>query len=215
MIHHRPAHSIRASLATLLAAIFVMGAAPPPTPLSADDTALVSKAVAYLEGLSSAKGRFEQTDARGDLTTGTFYLQRPGRARFDYDPPSGLAIASDGHEVSVVNRRLKTIQSYPLGMTPLGLFLAKNIRLDRGVVVRAVEHTAGGFTVVAGDRRGSVHGSIALDFTDAPLRLTGWTIIDGRAQSVRVRLAQLSPSPPLSPGFFELYHQPPTAEPGT
>ena len=172
--------------------------------LSREDKTTVARAVAYLESLTTAKGRFEQVDARGDVTTGTFYLQRPGKARFDYDPPSGLAIASNGFKVTVVNRRLKTIQSYLLGMTPLGLFLARNIRLDRGVAVTGVEHAPAGFSITAQDLHKQSQGSIMMRFADAPLRLAGWTVTDSRGQSVRVRLAELSPSPPLSWKFFEL-----------
>ena len=187
-------------------------AAPASTSLASEDSALVSKAVGYLEGLTSAKGRFEQTDARGETTTGTFFLQRPGRARFDYDPPSGLAIASNGFKVTVVNRRLKTIESYPLGLTPLGLFLARNIRLDQGVFVSAVDRTASGFIVTARDARKRTQGSIALSFSNQPMRLQGWVVTNAQGQSVRMRLADLSPSPPQSWKFFELSD--PARQPG-
>ena len=186
-----------------LAATWPM-AAPASTQLASADSALVSKAVSYLEGLTSARGRFEQTDSRGETTTGTFFLQRPGRARFDYDPPSGLAIASNGFKVTVVNRRLKTIESYPLAATPLGLFLAKNIRLDKGLFVSAVDHTATGFIITAQDGRERSRGSIAMSFGDRPLRLLGWVVTDARGQSVRVRLGDLAPAPPQGWKFFEL-----------
>src|SRR5690606_7661894 len=68
--------------------------------LSAEDTALVQRAAAYLQGLGSAVGDFIQTDARGRTTRGKFYLQRPGKARFEYAKPSGLLIVSDGHNVN-------------------------------------------------------------------------------------------------------------------
>jgi outer membrane lipoprotein-sorting protein len=196
--------SRRLALTALASAVALpaLGATRPE--LSSGDSALVARAVGYLESLSSAKGRFEQVDARGEVTTGTFFLQRPGRARFDYDPPSGLAIASNGFKVTVVNRRLKTIESYPLGATPLGLFLARTIRLDRGVFVSAVDRTATGFIITAQDAHKRSQGSIAMSFASQPLRLEGWTVTDARGQSVRLRLAQLSPSAPQSWIFFEL-----------
>ena len=84
----------RRSLTLALAAAPFAGAAPAlaQTPLSAADKALVDRAVAYLEGLTEAKGRFVQTDHRGRSTTGQLYLKRPGKARFAYDPPSGLLV---------------------------------------------------------------------------------------------------------------------------
>ena len=66
-----------------------------------------------------------QTDARGRATTGALFMKRPGKARFAYDAPSGLLVVSDGGVVSVQDTRLKTFESYPLGATPLSLFLAR------------------------------------------------------------------------------------------
>ena len=101
--------------------------------LAAADQALVDKAVAYLQGLAEAQGRFVQTDGRGATTQGELFLKRPGKARFAYDPPSGLLVVSDGGRVIVQDKRLNTFTAYPLGATPLSLFLAKTIRLDKGV----------------------------------------------------------------------------------
>jgi len=198
-----PRRRVLALLAFAMAPL-IIAAAPPPAPLSAEDDALVAKAVAYLDALTCDKGRFEQVDARGALTTGTFFLQRPGRARFDYDPPSGLVIASNGFKVTVVDHRLKTIQGYPLALTPLGLFLAKNIRLDRGVVVTAVDRSVAGFSITARDRGHPNQGSIDLTFTNDPIRLAGWTVTDSRGQSVQIRLAALTPATPQTGRFFEL-----------
>jgi outer membrane lipoprotein-sorting protein len=189
----------------LAVAPWVIAAAPAPVPaLSPEDDALVTKAVAYLDGLTCDRGRFEQIDARGALTTGTFFLQRPGRARFDYDPPSGLVIASNGFKVTLVDHRLKTIQGYPLAFTPLGVFLAKHIRFDRGAEVTAVDRTVAGFSITARDRRHPNQGSIAMAFTSDPIRLAGWTVTDSRGQRVQVRLAALTPATPQSWRFFEL-----------
>lgn len=199
-------------VAMLLAATLARAAPPPPPALSAPDAALVAKAVAYLQELTTAKGRFVQTGARGAVSGGTVYIQRPGKARFEYDPPSGLVIASDGHEVSVVDRRLKTIQSYPLGLTPLSLFLARDIRLDKGVTVSRVDRRPGGFSITARDARKTAEGQIVLDFSQAPLALTGWALTDAQGRTVRVRLVALAPASPRDAKFFEL--RDPASRPG-
>ncbi|MDB5480570.1 MAG: hypothetical protein JWO83_1623 [Caulobacteraceae bacterium] len=180
---------------------------PPPQPppsLSSEDSREVARIVDYLQGLTSARSRFVQTDARGAQSEGIFYLQRPGRARFEYDPPSGLVIASDGRNVTVVDRRLRTKHVYPLASTPLALFLARNIRLDKGVVVRQVSRDGGNVTVVAEDARGKAKGQIALTLTQSPLALTGWSVKDARGGVVKVRLDGLTRAAPHDPGFFEL-----------
>ncbi len=173
------------------------------TPLSADDQALADKAIAYLQATKSAKGGFKQTDSRGNVMQGTFFLQRPGKARFDYDPPARMIMASDGQVVSVWNLRLKTFQSYPLSLTPLGIFLAKEIRLDGGVKVVRVDRLADGFTVVARDTRHQFRGQIALTFADNPFRLTGWTITDAQRLSTRVDLTDFALTAPFDASFFK------------
>ena len=194
----------RLVLATLALAAAAPHAFAAATVLTPQDKALVDKAIAYLEGLTSAKGRFIQTDARGSQTQGTFYLQRPGKARFSYDPPSGLIMASDGHTVSVVNTRLKTFQRYPLGLTPLGLFLGKEIRLDRGVVVKSVVRLSDGFKILAGDRHKQADGQIELRFSNDPLMLRGWTLRDGQGHPTQVDLVELSRSTPFDASLFDL-----------
>lgn len=175
-----------------------------PAPLSAQDQALVDRAVAYLEGLSEAKGRFTQTDARGVTLGGDVYLKRPGRARFAYDPPAGLLVVSDGGNVSIANSKLKTFESYPLMATPLSLFLARQIRLDRGVMISGVSRQSDGFSITARDGRKQAEGQITLTFTDSPLQLAGWTVVDAQGQATRIRLNQLEKTSGLAPSLFVL-----------
>jgi outer membrane lipoprotein-sorting protein len=179
-------------------------AQPPPAPLGAEDQALVDKAVAYLQSLSEAKGRFTQTDAHGTTSQGELYLKRPGKARFAYDPPSGLLVVSDGGAVAVQDSRLKTFDSYPLMSTPLSLFLAKTIRLDKGVQVTRVARAADGFSVTARDGKKETAGQITLTFSDKPMALRGWAVTDAQSRTVQVRLDRLEPTSGLDPGLFVL-----------
>lgn len=172
--------------------------------LSAADQALVDRAVAYLEGLTEAKGRFVQTDARGSTSQGALYLKRPGKARFDYDPPAGLLVVSDGGRVSIANSKLKTFDSYPLMATPLSLFLARQIRLDRGVMVTRVTRLSDGFSITAKDAKKQTEGQITLSFTDSPLRLAGWTVTDAQGQSTRIRVTSLEKTSGLASSLFVL-----------
>lgn len=198
----------RRSLTLALAATPVALSAAPPAfaqgALSAADQALVNRAVAYLESLAEAKGRFVQTDHRGRSTTGALYMKRPGKARFAYDPPSGLLVVSDGGVVSVQDKRLKTFDQYPLGATPLSLFLAKTIRLDRGVAITRVQRLADGFTITARDGKKETAGQISLSFTDNPLALAGWTVIDAQGRPTRVQVQGLERVAGLDRSLFVL-----------
>jgi outer membrane lipoprotein-sorting protein len=194
-LHRR--HLLALAFAALATAVLA-------APLAAPDQALVERARDYLRGLSSAMGRFTQTDPRGRTTTGTFYLRRPGRARFEYDPPSGLVVASNGFRVAVLDRRLGTLDAYPLGATPLGILLSRDIRIDKSVAIGAVSRHAGGYSIVAYDATKRGQGQISLELSDPPLKLAGWTITDAQGGATRVRLADFSAGKAMPNSFFEL-----------
>lgn len=195
----------RRALALGLAALPLPALAQRTAPaLSAADRALVSRATTYLQGLNEAKGRFVQTDPRGAVTQGSIYLKRPGKARFDYEPPSGLLVVSDGALVSIHDKRLKTFESYPLQATPLALFLARQIRLDQGVVISRVTRLADGFSITARDGKKEAEGQITLTFSDNPMSLVGWTVTDAQGQSTRIRLTGLTRASGLASSLFVL-----------
>ena len=177
---------------------------PVPARLTAEQQALLDKATAYIQGLSSAKGRFVQTDARGTVTQGAFYMQRPGKARFAYDPPAGLLVVSNGANVNIFDSRLKTYESYPLSKTPLNLLLAREVRLDRGVVITDIRPLADGFTIVAQDAKRQALGRISMDFSNSPVGLMGWTVTDIKGGQIRVRLSDFAETSDLDPKLFVL-----------
>lgn len=170
--------------------------------LAPADKALVDQAVGVIQAMKSVKGRFVQTDSRGRVSRGAIFLQRPGKARFAYDPPSGLTVVSDGHHVSVADKRLKTFDRYPLGATPLALFLAREVRLDRGVEVTGVKRRDdGNFFITARDGARKTRGQIELAFSGDPVALLGWTVTDAQGLATQVRLIDLAPSA-IDPALF-------------
>ena len=196
----------RRNLALALAAAALarpaLAARPQIAPLSDADQVLVDRAAAYLQALTEAKGRFVQTDGRGNVTAGQLFLKRPGKARFAYD--GGLLVVADGGNVSIANPQLKTFDSYPLMATPLSIFLARQIRLDKGIVIANVSRNAGGFTITARDGRKQAEGQIVLSFTDGPLALAGWTVSDAQGQSTRIQISGLQRASGLDPALFVL-----------
>jgi len=172
----------------------------------AADKAHIAQAVACLQNLNGAEGRFEQTDGRGRTIQGNWYLQRPGKIRFEYDPPSSLLVVSNGRQVNSWDPRLQSFNSYPLSETPLSLFLDKTIRFDQGVIITEVRSNATGFTLTARSRNKTMAGSVKLFFdqaADGPVTLRQWTITDAQGQDTAVHLLSLSESHP-APGLFVL-----------
>ena len=172
--------------------------------LSPGDAAKVARASAYLQGLASATGRFTQTSPGGATSTGRIWLQRPGKARFEYDAPARMSIVSDGSRVGLWDGRLDTFNTAPLSRTPLNLLLAKHVRLDRGVDIARVDSNAEGFALTALDKAHMSDGRIVIYFADDPMALTGWNQTDGRGRTIRVRLSRLQPASGLDPSLFVL-----------
>ena len=173
--------------------------------LSTHDQAQVDKAAKYLQSLGEVEGRFEQTNPRGVIQTGDIFLKRPGKARFQYDPPSGLVVVSDGRNVSVWDARLRTFDRTLLGATPLGLLLARQVRLDQDVEVFRVGAYDDGFYLSARKSSGEARteGYITLIFADNPMQLRGWTLVDGQGQATKVKITSLAPTP-VRPELFVL-----------
>lgn len=102
------------------------------------------------------------------------------------------------------DKRLQTFDQYPLAATPLSLFLARSIRLDRGVTITRVARMADGFSITARDGKKETAGTITLSFTDAPIALAGWTVTDAQNRPTRVQLQNLERASGLERSLFVL-----------
>ena len=172
--------------------------------LSAEDRATLATAQTYLQNLTSAQGSFVETTG-AQRREGRFYLQRPGRMRFEYTSPAGLLVVSDGNNVKRYDPRLNVFRQVPLGMTPLSTFLARNVRLDQGVRIdRVTRMQSGAFAITARDERRPDEGSVILAFAGTPLRLQEWTITDAQGGRTRTQLTSLTPAANLASSLFRL-----------
>ncbi|OGN47829.1 MAG: cell envelope biogenesis protein LolA [Caulobacterales bacterium RIFCSPHIGHO2_01_FULL_67_30] len=202
-----------AGLLTGLAALGVFDTAQAQSNLSADDRAVVQQAQAYLQALTSAQGTFVETGPGGQRREGRFYLQRPGKMRFEYTSPAGLLVVSDGYNVKRYDPRLNNFQQVPLGRTPLSTFLARNVRLDQGVRIdRVTRMSSGAFAITARDSGRPNDGAVVLAFAGDPMRLHEWTITDAQGARTRTQLTALQPASNLASSLFQL--RDPTRRPG-
>ena len=145
----------------------------------------------YLDGLRTAQGQFTQVNEDGSISTGRILLKRPGRVRFEYDPPDEALVVADGDTLGIVDPRSNERQGYPLHRTPLKIILARNVDLTRERMV--VGHASDGktTTVRAQDPDNPEYGSIDLVFTADPIELRQWVIHDGNGTSTTVILGDL------------------------
>jgi outer membrane lipoprotein-sorting protein len=152
----------------------------------------LSEISGYLNQLQTAQGGFTQINVDGTLSTGTIYIKRPGRIRFEYAPPDSSMVIAGGGQVAVFDPRSNTgPDRYPLNQTPLSIILAANVDLDRADMVTG--HTSDGTTttVTAQDPDNPDYGSIQMVFTADPVELRQWIVTDNTASETTVILNDL------------------------
>ncbi|MCX7306828.1 MAG: outer-membrane lipoprotein carrier protein LolA, partial [Afipia sp.] len=120
-----------------LRSLFGAGPAPAVT-FDANQKILASKVSAYISSLQNLTGNFVQVGPDGSRTTGDFYIQKPGKLRFEYDAPSPIALIADGTTLAVRDSKLATQDIYPLSQTPLRYLLSDRIDLMKDTTVVGV-----------------------------------------------------------------------------
>jgi outer membrane lipoprotein-sorting protein len=160
---------------------------------------------AYLNQLQTAQGGFTQINGDGTLSTGQIYIKRPGRIRFEYNPPDESLVMAGGGQVAVFDPRSNTgPDRYPLNQTPLNIILERNVDLGRARMVTG--HTSDGTTttITAQDPDHPEYGNIQLVFTAAPVELRQWIVTDDVGNQTTVILNDLTQGGSISERKFNI-----------
>jgi outer membrane lipoprotein-sorting protein len=197
----------RLVLFVLLATALSAGGQPPPKRViefSEADRADLARVSAYLNSIHSLSGDFVQLGPEGQADQGRFYLQKPGRLRFEYNPPNPMLVVADGRYLIVANRKMKTVDRTPLSLTPLDLILGDNIDLIHNSAILAVKHEQGILIIQARSSDNRSRANIALVFSDPILELRQWTVLDDQGLETTVALRGLQSGQVLDPSLFVL-----------
>jgi len=171
-----------------------------PTPQDAADLARIE---AYLNAIHTLEAHFLQVAPDGAISQGTAWMQRPGRMRFQYDPPAPfLLVASHGNLV-FEDHSIQQISEVPLSLTPLGILLADHISLSGDVRAVGFQRLPGQLQVTLARSASPQDGSLTLVFADAPLALRQWTVLDAQQRETRVTLYDVEQGVNLDPKLFE------------
>jgi outer membrane lipoprotein-sorting protein len=179
-------------------------AAPAATPLIGEQQdAAVKRINDYFNNLNSIQGNFEQVDSNNKRATGRFYVQRPGKLRFDYAPPSTLRLVADGHYLAIEDSSLKTVEKYPLESTPFRLLLGDGVDLARDSRLVGVEGDDGSLAITLEDKGGKATGQIKLYFDTEPvMKLKQWVITDAQGLATTVTISDIAPGRKVAADFF-------------
>ncbi len=172
-------------------------------PYDGSQRALVDRVSSYLSNLQTLIGDFVQIGPDGGRTIGKFYIQKPGRVRFEYEPPSPIDVIADGSSVVVRDRKLATQDLYPLSQTPLRYLLADQIDLARDTNLTAVSQD-NTFVSVTIEERQILIGThrLVLMFGAKDMQLRQWTVTDPQGYETTVAVYNLDSTHKPDPSLF-------------
>ncbi|MDO6586167.1 outer membrane lipoprotein carrier protein LolA [Salipiger sp. 1_MG-2023] len=161
-------------------------------PVAADQLSL-GQISQYLNTIQSAKSPFTQINGDGTISTGTVYIKRPGKMRFEYNPPEQAMVLAWSGAVYIFDKKVGgQPETYPLSQTPLSIILDRNVNLGRAGMVTGHSYDGTATTVTAQDPARPEYGSIQMKFTANPMELRQWIVRDGNGQTTTVVLGGLT-----------------------
>jgi len=171
----------------------------------ANQKAQAAKVSNYLSSLNTLVGNFVQVGPDGTKTKGDFYIQKPGKVRFEYDPPTPIEMISNGQALAVRDRKLATQDIYPLSQTPLRYLLSDRIDLmkDTNVVnVQADDQ----YIMITIEEKSAIIGTsrLMLMMGAKDNQLKQWTVTDPQGYDTTVAVYNLDTSKKPDPGLFKI-----------
>lgn len=223
-MHRRALIALAAALPALPAlAQSQRGRAPrqeaPPPPLGGAEVAeperaqILARVEAYLNGLRTLKARFLQTAQNGQTALGTAWIARPGRMRFDYDPPVPLLLVASYGQFILYDRELRSPSTVPTSATPLGVLLQENFRFANAITVTSVIRDGGFLRVTLFRNSEPGEGRLTLVLQENPMELRQWVVLDAQGRQTRVTLSAIEVGGRFDDRIFA-FNNPTFFEPG-
>ncbi|MGY3449192.1 outer membrane lipoprotein carrier protein LolA [Bradyrhizobium sp. USDA 4353] len=175
------------------------------TSFDANQKAVAAKVSAYLSSLQTLVGNFVQVGPDGSKTKGDFYIQKPGKVRFEYEPPTPIDIIADGSSLVVRDRKLATQDVYPLSQTPLRYLLSDRIDLLKDTNVIAVASDDLYVTITIEEKQALIGTSrlmLMLGAKDGQLKQ--WTVTDPQGYDTTIAVYNLDTTKKLDPAMFKI-----------
>jgi outer membrane lipoprotein-sorting protein len=157
----------------------------------------------HFSSIRTMSGDFIQFGPRGEQTGGKFFIARPGKIRFNYEAPSAYRVISDGESVVIDNRKLNTMDLYPLSKTPLKLLLDERIDLS-GNRVKSVKEEADLITIQLADKSVFGNSRITMMFDTKSYDLRQWTITDAQGKDTTVLIDNVKQGVQLDASLFKI-----------
>jgi outer membrane lipoprotein-sorting protein len=173
------------------------GAALPPA-----DREIVARIEAWLQGVTTLRARFTQLAPDGRMSTGRVFLHRPGRLRFDYDPPSRVQLIATDWRLIFVDWAARQVNVLPLSQTPLAFLLDEKVQLSGELEVRRVQRRAGEIALEVVRAKEPDQGRVVMVFAEQPIELRRWAVTDPQGLTTTLLIEEPEYGVPLDPALF-------------
>lgn len=162
----------------------------------------------YLNGIKTMRSRFIQINPDGSAWNGDLYVRRPGKFRFEYDPPVPHLLIANGSWFFHVDRALKETNVIPLVKTPAQFLVKENISLKDDFTIKTFKQQPGIVEVAMVTRDNPDLGEVTLTFSDKPLELRKWTVRDLQDNVTQITLQNTRYGVNINTSLFDYVEQP-------
>ena len=173
-----------------------------PADLSEQDRSDIGRIETYLNDLKTLQAGFLQIASNGGVATGKLFMSRPGKMRFEYDPPAPIMMIADGIFLIYVDKELEQVTHILLSSTPVGVLVREEIALKGDITLTKFERGPGVLRATIADTEDPEEGEITLVFSDQPLALRKWVVSDAQGVNTTVTLTGLQTGNHLDPELF-------------
>ena len=173
-------------------------------PLSAEQTASVQELTSFMNSFRSLQGEFVQTLSNGRAVKGIFYISKPGKMRFEYEPSYPILFVSNGNWVTIKYLKKGTGDQYPLSQTPLRMVLSDKVDLLKEAKILGIEDKDGRTIVSLEDRKDLVSGHMILYYNRDTKSLEKWVVVDGKGRKTTVELMNVVVNVKPDPKLFKV-----------
>jgi outer membrane lipoprotein-sorting protein len=186
--------------------VLIIAHATPALAQNTQRTPEIQKAERYLQSLKTAKARFVQTTSNGPQLTGDFYLNRPGKLRFQYDAPLKDYIVADGTFIYFYDGDINEQSNAPIGQTLADFILRPNIRLtNEDLNIKRIMHVDNMIQITIEQKTDPDAGSITLGFQKKPFQLSRWRVVDAMGSVTEIELTNLKTGMDFPSSLFAFF----------
>ncbi len=167
----------------------------------------ITRAQAYLKGLKTAKADFIQTSSLGSRLSGQFYLNRPGKLRFNYNEVQDFIVA-DGVFVYFYDSQLGSQTNAPIGQTLADFLLREDLTLTGDLEAVQVFKQNGHISITLVQKDDPSAGEVELIFSEVPYQLNRWRVKDPQGETTEIVLKNLQTGVTFTDPKLFGYHNP-------